>query len=401
METFVYEPAINILSQVLIKVEFTTTGYVDIQSSFYNFMLFPELAPNREILQISESVFVVLTIYFAFDILKRKRRTSASWISLWLVVETMVVLLSLLTFSLYFYKNSNVYLLTAESNSDVERHEIIRSVVSTQKVLEVALSVLTLFAMFFFTKPLFTLGLFDDMYTAVCRTMRDMKGIAMETVILMIGLGCWATLAFAPDVRSFSSLRTTFPALMGMLVQPDKEELSLIRFFGPTFLLAYFCIMILIVTNIFISSVETSYSEAREVFDQIARETVFKLIFKKSKMKRMLKDRGVSFKSRMSQSERKRKSKMKERKGNACKEMNARNAVLNSASEKTLSENALLMTLLERSVGNLEAIANRRIPYENIEDRILISTLTENWSKYVEKRPPLRVISMYKPTIRK
>ena len=409
LESFIFDASLNLMSQIALDVEFQRSGYIDIGSSFFSFTLLSESSPNREWIQIVETVSLVLTVYFAFDIVKRKRRTSVTWISLWLIIQTILTALSVTTLSLYFYKDYNVYLLALESVSSYRKFLIYREVIKLQRILENILAMLNIVALVFLTKPLFTLGLFDDMYTAVSRTMRDMSGIAMETCVLLIGLGCWANLAFAGEISSFSSLRTTFPTLMDMLVRPDNSALYEVKFFGPLFLFVYFSIMILFVTNIFISSVENSYSEAREVIDQIRRETVFKLLFKKAKKDRLAERSYLSFESRTV-------IKRKNRKLQAEDVGNSTDAIDNNNNNNIKSEekmdgtgkpeeieakNDSLITSLEQSIAKLEATMNEKILYEHIEDKILMSAMTDKWNKVILKRPPLSVISLYKPLIRK
>ena len=409
LDNFVYDASLNLMSQAFIEVEFKRSGYIRIHSSFFNFLLFPELSQNHEWIQLAESVFVVLTIYFTFDIVKRKRRTSLSWLSMWLIIQTIVTILSFTTLSLYFYKNYNVFLLTLDSLSSFEKNNILRKVVSIQRTLEFILSVLNLVALVFLTKPLFTLGLFDDMYTAICRTMRDAKGIAMETIVLLIGLGFWANLAFAADISSFSTTSTTFPTLMDMLVRPDNSELYEISFFGPLFIFVYYIIMVLFVTNVFISSVQGSYSEAREVFDQIARETVFKLLLKKLKKKRLTEHHDLSFTSRTRSRKKGRKSQAKNREQSVIEPQEVTdNTSLknmtqddNEESKNAEAENEQLASSLEKSIARLEKVVDKKVLYEHVEDKILISAITDKWNKVVLKRPPLSVISLYKPMIRK
>ena len=406
LETFLFDASLNLMSQISIKVEFQMSTHISIDTSFFSFLLVSESSSNHERMHIVETISLVLTIYFVFDIFKRKRRTSMSWISLWLVIQIILIILSFTTLSLYFYKDYNVDLLALESISPYRKDDIYRKVISLQRSLEYILAMLNIFALIFLTKPLFTLGLFDDMYTAVSRTMRDMKGIAMETVVLLIGLGCWANLAFAGDIGSFSSLRTTFPTLMDMLVRPDNSALYGVRFYGPLYLFTYFFIMILLVTNIFISSVESSYSEAREVIDQIRRETVFKLLFKKFKKKRLLAEHSyLSFQSRTSRRTKNGKGQIQrvdESRDVADSNKNCdKTSCSENQSETMEAEHDLLITPLEQSIAKLESTVNKKVLYEHVEDKILLSVMTEKWNKIVLRKPPLSVISLYKPLIRK
>lgn len=404
LESFIFDASLNLMSQIAIEVEFQRNGYIDIGSSFFSFTLLSESSPNLEWIQIIESVSLILTIYFAFDVVKRKRRTSMSWISLWLIIQTVLTILSVTTLSLYFYKDYNVNLLALESISSYRKYHIYREVIKLQRTLENVLAMLNIVALVFLTKPLFTLGLFDDMYTAVSRTMKDMRGVAMETCVLLIGLGCWANLAFAGEISSFSSLRTTFPTLMDMLVRPDNSALYEVRFYGPVFLFTYFCIMILLVTNIFISSVENSYSEAREVIDQIRRETVFKLMFKKIKKSRLAEQSYLSFESRSVRKKKNRKlhAEMNDASSDVANNIKSGEKVDGTEEkEEVQSENDSLITSLEESIAKLEATMNEKILYEHIEDKILMSSMTDKWNKVILKRPSLSVISQYKPLIRR
>ena len=404
LECFLFDASMNLMSQIAIKLEFQTSGYIDIQTRFHSFSILSESSPKFEWIQLVESISFTLTMYFAFDIVKRKHRTSASWISLWLLIQTILTILSFITLSLYFYKNYNIYLLALDSVSSYKKSEIYRTVISLQRTLEYILAMLNIFALVFLTKPLFTLGLFDDMYIAVSRTMRDMKGIAMETVVLLIGLGCWANLAFAAAISSFSSLRTTFPTLMDMLVRPDNSELYNIRFFGPLFLLTYFLVMVLIVTNIFISSVEQSYSGAREVIDQIRRETVFKLLFKKFKKRRLEEHSYLSFQSKTARKKKDRNlhAQNVEESSDKASSITTKESICDTVdSQDRAPENDALILSLEHSIEKLQAFVDKKVLFEHMEDKVLVSAMTEKWNKVVLKRPPLSIIPLYKPMIRK
>ena len=412
LETMVYDPSANLMSPVIIALEFSTTGYVLVTSEFFNFSLFPNLSPMHEFVQIAETLFFILTFYIVFDIMSRKTRTSVSWLSGWLIVEAIVIVLSYAVIIIDLQKGYFVYQLTLQSVPQGKKTEILRQISYLQKILEYTLANLNLFGIALFMKPLFTLGLFDDMYIALCRTLDDMKNIAIQTAILIIAFTFWAYLAFVDDVRSFSEVSTSFPTLMDMLVRPDNSDLYSVYFYGPLLLFTYFCIMILFVSNIFISAVQRSYSEAREVFDRITRKTVFAFVTKKLHSKRgrhhkLLKYdltlRSTASKgTHRSQDRRNTAAKVDENDGqrNTATDGHPRTQSARRSSRKPEIK-ASVIKGLPKAIWRLEKVVTNTVRRENAEDQILIGAITDKWKWIVEKRPPMDVIFTYKRLLRK
>ena len=408
----VYDPSANLMSPVIIALEFSTTGYVLVTSEFFNFSLFPNLSPMHEFVQIAETLFFILTFYIVFDIMTRKTRTSVSWLSGWLIVEGIVIVLSYAVIIIDLQKGYFVYQLTLKSVPQGNKTEILRQISYLQKILEYTLANLNLFGIALFMKPLFTLGLFDDMYIALCRTLDDMKNIAAETAILIIAFTFWAYLAFVDDVRSFSGVSTSFPTLMDMLVRPDNSDLYSVHIYGPLLLFAYFCIMILFVSNIFISAVQRSYSEAREVFDRITRKTVFAFVTKKLHSKRGRHQKLLKYDLTLRSTASRGTKRSQDRMNTAAKvdENDGQRNTVTDGHRKTQSARRLarkpeisksVVKGLPKAIWRLERVVNNTVRRENAEDQILIGAITDKWKWVVEKRPPMDVIFTYKRLLRK
>lgn len=412
LETMVYDPSANLMAPVIIALEFSTTGYVLVTSEFFNFSLFPNLSPMHEFVQIAETLFFILTFYIVFDIMTRKTRTSLSWLSGWLIVEGIVIVLSYAIIIIDLQKGYHVYQLTLKSVPQGDKTEILRQISYLQKILEYTLANLNLFGIALFMKPLFTLGLFDDMYIALSRTLNDMKEIAAETAILIIAFTCWAYLAFVDNVRSFSEVSTSFPTLMDMLVRPDNSDLYSVYFYGPLLLFTYFCIMILFVSNIFISAVQRSYCEAREIFDRITRKTVLAFVTKKFRKKRgrhqKLLKYDLTLRSTASRGTELSKNRRKTT-ANGDENGDQRNTVADgppktqsaSRSGRKREKRASVVKELPSAILRLEKVVNNTVRRENVEDQILIGAITDKWKLIVEKRPPMDVIFTYKRLLRK
>ena len=430
LELFVYDPSVNLLSPVVIALEFTASGYILVTEMFFNFVLFPGLSPEHEFVQFAELIFFVMTFYFIYDIFKRKHRMSSSWLSGWLITEAIMIILSFVLLILMALKDFYVYKLTERSVQRSFNTDTARKVASYQSKQEHVLAALNIVSIALLMKPVFTLGLFDDMYIAVVKTLMEMRNIALETIVIMIAFTFWARAAFAAQVSTFSTMSKTFPTLMDMLVRPDNDDLYDIPFFGPFLLFVYFIILIILISNIFISAIQQSYSEARRSMEGIERVSVLKYVMKslnKKSSRRLLKlnlsqklgrINGIANRSRFKTIVGKRSEDFKVGRRQAMREKrdaeNGGSLLENNATKKEAKdfvdaaerskeeeERSRESTLLDQAVNRLETFANKRIRNEHAEDQILIATISEKWKKIVERKPPMKVISIYRQYIRK
>lgn len=395
LEVFVYDVSSNFLSPVVIALEFTTSGYIFVTGSFFNFVLFPDFSPEHEFVQYAELIFFVMTFYFIFDIFNRKQRMSSTWFSGWLLTEALVIILSFVVITIVAMKNLCVYELSQGGSLRSNLHaQNLHKIAFYQRILEHLLSVLNLFSIALMVKPLFTLGLFDDMYLAVVETLTNMKGIAIETIVIIFAFMFWARAAFVARVHSFSTFGTTYPTLMDMLVRPDNSDLYNEAIFGPFLLLIYYCIMILLISNIFISAVQQSYSKARRAFEDMQKGTVLKYFvksFNKKASKRLLNQNLANKIGTF-----RRETNIKRLRSPTPSPRARREAQVESNESTPCVSDALL-----EAVKRLEAFTYAKVRKEHIEDRVLVTAISDGWRKVVEKKPTMSVISMYKKHLRR
>eukprot|EP00795_Rhopilema_esculentum_P000588 gene588-10279_t len=410
LQMLVYNPSANLIASVDIHLSFSNSGSIQIVDKFFNFVFSQELSPRRVVTHLSETTLFMITVYLIFDIVRRKKRTSMSWLSGWLILQIIVIVLSIVVISMTIYRHHLLYLLGIKSTI-LAKADIIFTIMSTSEVFEFLLANLSALSFVLLLKPLFTLGLFDDMYIAIVRTVSDLKGIATETIIILIGFGCWANLAFTSEISSFSTMDLTFATLMDMLVRPDQTDLYDVPLYGPLFVFVYFAVMVFLVSNLVISSVEQSYSEARRLFDSMKRKTVFKVLMKKLKKKKLgaaaaAKEYDLTLRSTMSRNPAHVSSKNTEN--------NKTEATLGSEDfadgtsgyfekqESNKQEELPDQTdVLLAAINRIEQVVWRKVIFEHASDNLLVAAFVSQWDRHVLKKPPLDVTSIYKPLIRK
>ena len=410
LQMLVYNPSANLIASVDIYLSFSNSGSIRIVDKFFNFVFSQELSPRRLVTHLSETTLFVITVYLIFDIIRRKKRTSMSWLSGWLILQIIVIILSIVVISMTIYRHHLLYLLGIKSTLLVKA-DILFTIMSTSEVFEFLLANLSALSFVLLLKPLFTLGLFDDMYIAMVRTVSDLKGIATETIIILIGFGCWANLAFTSEISSFSTMDLTFATLMDMLVRPDQTALYAVPLYGPLFVFVYFAVMVFLVSNLVISSVEQSYSEARRLFDSMKRKTVFKVMLKNLKKRKLgaaaaAKKYDLTLRSTMSRNPAHVSSNKTENNKTEAALGSEDSAVGTSGyyekegsnKQKELPDQT---DMLLAAIDRIEQVVWRKVIFEHASDNLLVATLASQWDKHVLKKPPLDVKCAYKPLIRK
>eukprot|EP00794_Sanderia_malayensis_P007507 gene7507-8338_t len=392
LEVFVYDSSTNFLSPCVIALEFTASSYISVTRRFFNFILFPDSSPGYELVMYAELAFFVMTFYFIYDIFTRKQRMSSTWLSGWLVTEALVIILSFVVTAIVALKNLRVFNLSHSVLSSNLQAEKLHEIAHYQRILEQVLANLNLLSIALMVKPLFTLGLFDDMYLAVMKTLIDMKGIALETMVIIIAFLFWARAAFVATVQKFSTFGSAFPTLMDMLVRPDNEDLYNEGVFGALLLLTYYVIMIMLISNLFISAVQQSYSRARRAFEDMEKATFLKYFvksFNSKATKRLMKGNMAAGTFRRRTNIKRLDSPVP----NSTKKQG-------EAEEEGKEDQNSQTDKLYEAVDRLEAYLNGRVVKENIEDRVLVTAMSDGWKKVVEKKPVLQIISIYKKHIK-
>ncbi len=79
----------------------------------------------------------------------------------------------------------------------------------------------------------------------------------------------------------------------------------------------------------------------------------------------------------------------------------------NAATASPVTQDELSETKLEsvdkllNAVEKLEKYTRSRITNEDIEDRVLVSAISNGWKKVVEKKPAMNIIALYKQRLRR
>ena len=268
VEAFIYDPSVNLLSPTIMALEFDASTYIFKTERFYNFLMFFEVTTGHEIAQFFEFLFIVFNMYFLVAIFRRKQRTSRTWVSGWLLIQIIVIVLSFTVSGLFSIKTYQASITGHRLAKDSKREDSLHIVSFYQQVLEHVLTLLNFFALALFLKPLFTLGMFDDMYLALVMSFSNLKGIAIESFILLFAFTTWAHFIYVTKSSSFATMDKAFPNLIDMLIMPDnfieltgKDASSRLLYF------VYCSVMTFLVTNIFISIIEQSYQASHRVYD--------------------------------------------------------------------------------------------------------------------------------------